>query len=398
MKLNRHLWVIAYAAFLVALVEGASYLGLWVLSATKGMSYKPVFSAPLPEQTIKTLERIATPQGQYVVFDQGLGWTLAPSARSDDGQYTTTQLGSRTTARDPATHRDVVLRIAAYGDSYVHGDEVPDSATWAFVLEREYPRWSVINYGVRGYGPDQAYLRYLRTAGDLGADLVLIGYMSENLQRVTNVFRPFYFAGTEFPFSKPRYKLVENRLVLVPNPLKLDDYGRLAESPDSVLRRLGNDDWYYGNLPHTSVFDLLATVRLVKLCWSEVHREKVILSTGLYSTQSEAYRLTLKILQQFAAEVVRNRQTPVVAVFPSRDDLMRGLRGREAGYSPLVQDLASSGVCALDLQGAFAEATTENGLADVFKEQHYSPRGNELVAGFLGPRLYHLAQTHECPM
>lgn len=397
MKPNRPFLVIAYVVFLAALVEGACYLGLLALAATKGLTYEPVFSAPLDDKTIKALERIAIPQGQYIVFDQELGWTLAPSASSDDGQYTTTPLGSRTTARDPTTQGDAALRVAAYGDSYVHGDEVADSETWAFVLERAYPSWSLINYGVRGYGPDQAYLRYLRTRGDPRVNLVVIGYMSENLQRVTNVFRPFYFSDTEFPFSKPRYKLVENRLVLVPNPLSLKDYRRLLDSPDSVLQKLGSDDWYYNNLPHKSKFDFLATVRLVRLYWSQLHREKMILSNGLYNTRSEAYRLALKILQQFAAEVARNQQTPIVVIFPSHDDLERIIDGRAVRYSPLVEDLVSGGVCVVDLKGAFAEVKTKKALSEVFRRQHYSPHGNELVASFLGPRLLQISRDHDCP-
>ena len=129
----------------------------------------------------------------------------------------------------------------------MHGDEVSDSETWEFALERAHPSWSVINYGVGGYGPDQAYLRYKATAASPRADLVIIGYMTENIQRVTNVFRPFYYSNTELPFSKPRYKIGQNKLVLIPNPLAVTDYRLLLTSPDSVLRTLGTNDWYYNN-------------------------------------------------------------------------------------------------------------------------------------------------------
>ena len=50
----------------------------------------------------------------------------------------------------------------------------------------------VLNLGVGGYGTDQAYLKYILTKKNLDADMVLIGYMSDNLNRNVNTFRTFY--------------------------------------------------------------------------------------------------------------------------------------------------------------------------------------------------------------
>jgi hypothetical protein len=164
-----------------------------------------------------------------------------------------------------------------------------------------------------------------------------------------------------------------------------------------MLQKLGRDDWYFSNLPHKSDFDFLAAVRFAKLAWNELHREKMILPNGLYNTKSEAYRLASKILQQFAAEVARHQQTPIVVIFPTREDVWRANHGRVVTYSPLVEELVSAGVCVVDLKGAFAEARTKKALSQAFRVQHYSPFGNELVASFLGPRLLQLGRTHECP-
>lgn len=50
--------------------------------------------------------------------------------------------------------------MAAFGDSFTHCDEVKDAETWeerlAVLLQK-----NVYNFGVGGYGTDQAYLKFL---------------------------------------------------------------------------------------------------------------------------------------------------------------------------------------------------------------------------------------------
>jgi hypothetical protein len=52
--------------------------------------------------------------------------------------------------------RDAVVLVA--GDSYTHGDEVADSASFPASLERVL-QVPVANFGVGGYGPEQALLK-----------------------------------------------------------------------------------------------------------------------------------------------------------------------------------------------------------------------------------------------
>ena len=53
-------------------------------------------------------------------------------------------------------------------------------------------KFEVLNLGVGGYGTDQAFLKYKLTQKNLDADMVLIGYMTENCNRNVNTYRPFY--------------------------------------------------------------------------------------------------------------------------------------------------------------------------------------------------------------
>ena len=72
-------------------------------------------------------------------------------------------------------------------------------------------------------GPGQALLRYRRDGVKFHPHVVLIGFMSENINRVVNTFRPFYFPRSGVPFSKPRFALRGGDLVLIPNPLQSEE-------------------------------------------------------------------------------------------------------------------------------------------------------------------------------
>jgi hypothetical protein len=104
-----------------------------------------------------------------------------------------------------APARDAVVLVA--GDSYTHGDEVADSESFPASLERilQVP---VANFGVGGYGPDQALLkleglidRFPRTR------VVVLAIVYENVRRMVNSYRPVYFQDTGIQFGLKPYVL-----------------------------------------------------------------------------------------------------------------------------------------------------------------------------------------------
>ena len=50
---------------------------------------------------------------------------------------------------------------SAFGDSFTYGDEVGGNEAWAFLLSQKLG-CEIENFGVNGYGLDQAYLKYLK--------------------------------------------------------------------------------------------------------------------------------------------------------------------------------------------------------------------------------------------
>ena len=72
--------------------------------------------------------------------------------------------------------------VSLYGDSFVWADEVDDAHAWGNLLvDRLGCR--VANFGVRAYGTDQSYLRYLNSAPTDNSQVVVLGHFTENVLR-----------------------------------------------------------------------------------------------------------------------------------------------------------------------------------------------------------------------
>src|SRR5439155_12092273 len=91
----------------------------------------------------------------------------------------------------PAATTASVVRIAAFGDSFTHCDGVANSFTWEYLLERLNPALEVLNFGVGGYGTDQALLRYELEGMAFHPHIAILGFLPENIHRVVSVFRSF---------------------------------------------------------------------------------------------------------------------------------------------------------------------------------------------------------------
>ena len=114
--------------------------------------------------------RDAPPVGS---LDPVLGWSTPRSADNP--------LGLSGAECMPPLHR---VPILFYGDSFVAGTATPCPSTIPRQLERLLPDHPVYNFGVGGYGVDQAYLRLAHTLPEQPAAAVLFGIFTGDLDRV----------------------------------------------------------------------------------------------------------------------------------------------------------------------------------------------------------------------
>ena len=267
----------------------------------------------------------------------------------------------------------------------MHADDVGNAAAWSAVVEAKAPGIEVLNFGVGGYGPDQAYLRYLEEGPAFAPDIVFIGLMSENINRIVNVYRPFYVPDTGNPLAKPYFRWAGDRLTLQANPLpSLAAYETLLQQPAAVLPALGSDDFHYGYRYRRGLLDFSPVVRFTKVALFELKTRLAspFFEAGQYRTDSVPYRLLDRLLAAFRCSALENGSVPVTVLFPHRADIADAIGGRPVTYRPLADALRAEGHPVIDLAEAFASMPPGTTLDDVVLS-HYTERGNALVAAFV---------------
>lgn len=278
----------------------------------------------------------STDYADYLVKrDPTLGW---PSPQSF-GQEKRDLSGAR---RSPAHPQPGATCVSIYGDSFAWGDEVDDEHAWANLLSREIG-CRVANFGVGGYGLDQAYLRYLNNTKD-NSEVVVLTIFSENIQRHINQWRVLLTGGSN-PFSlKPRFALnSHNKIEMIPLPdLTLEEFNRMRYSPKDFLK-------YEYYLPTTSngptYFSFPYTLALVQM----LQNERVLTKLGgkpsfyrLYSTDHEAQGLeiTKQIILSFRARALQQNKQLVVVTIPSGSEVDHFLTTGQWVIQPLIQTLS----------------------------------------------------------
>jgi len=345
------------------------------------------------EQSAKIRQIMESTPQHLLQFDAFLGWRYRAGYK--DPRNEMNQQGLRSTRAYAPTPSPGVLRIAAFGDSFVYGNEVANAESWPFLIEEMFPRLEVLNYGVGGYGTDQAYLRFLMEGAALAPDIVLIGFAPVDLARTVNVYRRF-LSNLELPLIKPRFVLDrDGRLSLLSNPItQVTDYGKYLEDPRGVIE-LGRDDYWYESVVYENpLYDLSATVRVLTTLWVRVRRryldgERLLEGDGVvqavkFKSESPAFRIQTMLFEKFKADALALRAVPIVVILPDGESVTHARLGRQKIFDPLLEHLRKSAVAYIDLSDAFAaEAKTTPQGRWFMPGGHYSGAGNKMIAAWL---------------
>ena len=378
--------------FLLAMTELISWIGLSVLDRVMPETeIIPRTARIYEEQTEKALELLDRFDSGRHIIDSELGWTYRPGQISADDHITEQGLRGNRLYSDRA--HSGVLRVAAYGDSFTYGSEVSNEHAWTYVLEQVSSDIEVLNYGVPGFGTDQAYLRYLREQNSLSPSAVLICFAPVDLGRSVNVYRRF-ISTRELPLSKPRYMLDGNgELQLLPSPLSnAADYRDLVDNP-ALITEFGEYDYWYSALVYENpLYDWSATVRLLSNIWLQLDRKLIsdnrLLHGDQFNRESEAFVVQTAILRQFYDDVIDSGQKPIILLFPGLSDVANSTAGTDNSYAPLIDYLQVENMQYVDAIEPLVRALSNHALQDLFAPGgHYSEIGNRMVAHFLADRL-----------
>lgn len=362
------------------ILELFSTLALAFIWKKKHFTFLPATTNIFSPMQRAKLHNISKNSTEYIIHDENLGWTIKPNGQS--ALYTANEHGLRGPIAQTISNHTNKIRIAAFGDSFVHGDEVHLRDTWTQQLQQLENSLEVLNFGVPGYGTDQSLLRYNHNADNFSPDIVLIGFMSDNVKRNVNTFRPFYSPRTQIPMSKPRYILKNNTLELIDNAFtSRSDYKKLLDDQQQTLIKLSKHDFFYAHPYQHSRLHLSATYRLLtvlKLLY--LNPRDPIMNGQQLNPHSEAFQITVKTLEKFYQVAETNNSTPVIILFPTLEDLNAEI----PAYSELIPIIDRYNWHVIDLYDHLKGDRSRDEISQLFAPGlHYSNEGNKLVAQYI---------------
>ena len=223
--------VVFLLGFFLVSIEAVSFLILVVL--------KQNFYLPLALRDKAQIESMASADAILAdnAFSRELGW----EPRSDNPHG----------YRGPEKNVDDAA-VALFGDSFTLAYS-PIEQSWPHLLEVQLGR-PVLNFGVGGYGADQAYWRFKeRYLGTIQTPYVALNIMSENIARNLSLYRGFYNRRADLAATKPRfYPEADGRVVHIENPLRSkEELSKLSDV--DFLKSIGEKDYWY---QHFDQYDL----------------------------------------------------------------------------------------------------------------------------------------------
>lgn len=308
-----------------------------------------------------------------------LGWpALKPTDRYDSS-------GSRPVPSFPTPGGELV---SLYGDSFVYGSDVDSDAAWGNQLSIIL-NTRVANYGVVGYGTDQAYLRFRDNDHDQ-AKVVFLGIYPLDVLRNVNQCR-FLITSNE-PFSfKPRFILEDGELRLVPYPLiPVEQLDHFAEKPEDFLS-------HENFLPDTEYgpnrFSFPYSVSLVRL-FLKPRTVNWLLNKPSWidyiqpSHPSQSMEVTSAIVSRFHQDCLERGSTLVTFLIPMPSSYDWYLESGKLAMQPLTDDLQNHGVRVIDLIPLIAERLGKESICQLLSKPekcrgHFNERGNRMLAEIL---------------
>jgi hypothetical protein len=321
-------------------------------------------------------------------FDENIGWL--PLKQLVDAE------GSRISPDSPAG----APCLSMYGDSFVFGSEVSDEHSWGNQIAKRL-HCRVLNYGVPGYGTDQAYLRFRHNDLDQ-SPRVILNILPENLIRNVNQNRSFLLTAAQVgPFKPVFYFDDRDQLQLEPVPrLDSGSYHTFVTNPRLLLKH----DYFVPGL------NLYAKLRIgfpysvnVLSALGDKRLADSLLSTFVARTPwwdefsdpshpSRAFAITEAIIDQFVELATMRGKRPIVSFQPWSRNFHKRFETGKWIYSALYDLCRSKGYDCFDAGAAMVAKLDASELQSAqaicryfcptanYLSGHYNARGNALLA------------------
>jgi hypothetical protein len=303
-----------------------------------------------------------------------LGWLPSPANLDVEGSLPIPAFP------DPTRNRDYV---SLYGESFTQGAGVDPEHAWSNVLSLLLNR-RVANFGVSGFGTDQAYLRFLDNRED-PADIVILGFLSENVIRNVNQLRNMISTPTSC-FIKPRFILDEReQLTLVPIPsLTKREYSTLRENPGAVLP---HEYFLPGGISGYQRMQFPYTWGIIK-AFPIIYRTLLLHRPTFFDFYqpghpSKAVDVTVGIMEEFSREARKRGKQPLILIIPTHFDILEYRHSGKWVYQPLIDLLTKKNLAFIDAGPRLSQYLADAGVETLYSpatQNHLNGKGNEVLA------------------
>ncbi len=285
--------------------------------------------------------------------------------------------GSRRSDFPGGTSRPPCLSL--FGDSFAWGEEVSYQDAWPEKLS-QLLNCRVGNFGVGGFGTDQALLRF-ESMPALDSEIFMLSFISENILRNVNQYRDFLYPGEGLGL-KPRF-LVSKHAPLQLLPLPSGDYQWFQDAIRQPANAFAHDYFVPSGPAGVQFLSYPFLIKAMKAL-GHYHIQSNLRGIPRYlpffgeNHPSNALQVTKAIFLRFSTEARARGGIPVVVFLP----LCKEIRFfRETGTvitQELLRYLSENNILAINLMDAFAGPGYENFFGTC--GSHYNAAGNALVA------------------
>lgn len=363
LKIRTHFFFYVIIVLLViSSVEIASFLTIKFLQPI-GIFYKPSINNYYEDYLLKR--------------DNLLGWP-SPDEFGNGVEYDLK--GSRIV---PSFSDEYQSCVSLYGDSFTWSAEVDNEHAWGNVLSK-LVSCRVANYGVGGYGSDQAYIRFRRNTND-ESSIVFLNHLSENILRNVNQFRDLLYPGTGLGF-KPRFIINEKGILeLLPLPtFDVTQYKDVVMHPNKYFK---NEYFIPGGTSGLTLASFPYTISIIKALKhfrikAKLHDEPSYLEFYKKNHASRALEITSAILEAFYNDAIERGKIPIITIIPTGRDLLYFLKYDVWPYDSLIDKLSDHDILVFNFGPGIIKHLNNSDPCLLFDKcsAHYNETGYKILA------------------
>ena len=208
--------------------------------------------------------------------------------------------------------------------------------------------------------------------------------VTENINRIVNVYRPFYYSKTGLRLTKPRFKILKNKLVLLENSIA-DEKEIINLKSRRFINQIGQNDFWYNRDNYPILLFPYSRILLNKRMWAELiyKVDDIDPRPGVNLWENKDARdVMFKILESFIAKVKAEKAVPIIMVIPKAGEVAMKLNtGKDAEGTLKILEFCRVNNCRyFNPIDAFVEHIKSGNAITSLYEGHISPKGNRIIA------------------